>query len=147
MSKQDNADLTTPFTPRTNNKLLGHINRMSSSQIVAASLAADVMGQAADDHFIGDLFLVSGAIAASGESMTVDVLKNGVSILSGVYTIDASTPVGAQVSLLSLIDADKRTLAPSDILTCTRVYTAGGGPTPMLNTGVFLEPAKGPYME
>lgn len=70
------------------------------------------------------------AIAAGAATVTVNLLKNGVSILSGAITLDtgnvAYTPENGTVS--------NTAVAAGDVFTVTTVATAGGGTLP---TGVF----------
>lgn len=131
----------TPFNSASIRKLLGQLFRASSEQKTAASLATSLMagGIARHKGTIQDIWLVSGAACASGESMTFDILKNGTSILSGVYTLDSTKPNKEPISLLSLLDPTKADITWGDKLEVTRVYTAGGGPTPLINTRLDVE--------
>jgi hypothetical protein len=68
--------------------------------------------------------------------MVVDVLKNGVSILTSTYTFDRTKSADVQIELP--LAAASANLATGDRLTVTRVYTAGGSPT-MTATSVVIE--------
>lgn len=78
----------------------------------------------------------AGAGAASGESLTVDVQIGGVSCLSSVITLDDTAATTVQDGT---IDTAADDLAADDIVTVVFAYTAGGGPTPIVNTLVTIE--------
>ena len=139
MSKLSKKDLHTPFTSKTISKLIGFFLRGQSEQAVAASLsAAAVAGvtPATQSGKITSLYLVAATAAAAGESMVFDVLKNGVSILTGTYTFNNTKSADVQIEL-PLAPASAN-LATGDRLTVTRTYTAGGSPT-MTATSVVVE--------
>ncbi len=142
-------DLQFPLAEKTHGMLVGWMNAKQNQQVVAASLAASPIWHATFDGVIGDLFILLDAVAGAGESMTVNVLKNGVSILSGAKTLDSTSANAAaaadRVSLLSLLTAAGKSFVTGDVFTVTRVYTAGGTPTPMTNTTVVLEPTVSAY--
>lgn len=69
--------------------------------------------------------------AAAAESETIDILKNGVSVLTAVITLDDAA-ADAVVSGALKTDGTA-TLAVGDKVTIARVYVAGGAPTPMAN--------------
>jgi len=141
MTEFTKRDLHTPFNEKTLTRLWGVMHRARNEQTVAASLATSPMSGAnpAPSPPVGgtvlSAFFVSRVAAAAGESMTVDVLKNGVSILTGVLTFDATKAAGEQVPL-SLVPG--ATVKTGDALVVTRVYVAGGGPT-MAQNGAFVE--------
>lgn len=139
---------STSMTDKEKNKHIGHHNRLQSKQKVAASLAADMLspGQVLENGIVTDLFLVVEATPGAGESMTFDVLVNAASILSAVFTLDATADVTRQISLLSLVTAAGMNLLVGDSVTCTRVYTAGGTPAPLAGTTLVMEYAPSPYM-
>lgn len=139
MSKLSKKDLHTPFNSKTISKLIGFFLRGQSEQATAASLsAAPVVGltPATQNGKITSLYLVSSDNAASGESMVIDVLKNGVSILTATYTFDSTKSRDAQIELP--LAAASANLVIGDRLTVTRTYTAGGSPT-MTATSVVAE--------
>lgn len=78
----------------------------------------------------------AGAGAAAGESLTVDVQIGGVTCLTGVITLDNAAGTTVQDGT---IDTAADDLAEDDIVTTVLVYTAGGGPTPIVNTLVSIE--------
>lgn len=126
--------------PKSVAKIEGRIEHFRNSQGTAASLAASVLGVVdSATREIVDAQFTQNALCAAGESMTLDILKNGTSVLlSAPLTID-STVTSLQTDLYPLIDPAKRSLAIGDVLTCTRVYTAGGGATPMGGNVVVIE--------
>lgn len=139
MSKLSKKDLHTPFTSKTISKLIGFFLRGQAEQAVAASLAAaPVAGltPATQGGKITSLYLVSSDAAAAGESMVVDVLKNGVSILTAPYTLDATKLRDTQIELP--LAAASANILIGDRLTVTRTYAAGGTPT-MTATSVVVE--------
>lgn len=83
----------------------------------------------------------SRTMAAPGESMIVRVFRwrltaPGVlttTTLNGTFTYDSSLPLGTEIDFSNLI-LPGITLEPGDIVSATRGYTAGGGPTPIEDT-------------
>lgn len=70
------------------------------------------------------------AIAVGAATVTVDLKKNGASILSGVITLDT----GNTVYVPENGTVSNTAVAAGDVFTVTTVATAGGGTLP---TGVF----------
>lgn len=128
--------LRSPASSRSAKKLRARIDRHASSQAVAATLSdvmvVDVGGQ------IQALTAIIGATPAAGESLVVDVLRNGVSILSAPYTFSNALP-GKVVR--DLVPVAGTTIVIGDVITINRTYTAGGGPTPIGPSRVILEVA------
>lgn len=142
MSIIKNKDLHPPMNGASIRKLIGLLNRFEHEQTAAASAAGTVIpgtNPVKQDHIIQDLFFIATGAAAAGESMTIDVLRNGVSILTGVFTYDSTKTAKKQLSLMNLLTAAGKKIAAGDVLTATRVYTAGGGPTPIANNAVVVE--------
>ncbi len=69
----------------------------------------------------------AGVTAASGESETVDVEINGTTALAAAITLDNAAGITVVEGTLAAAVA----IAAGDLITVNRVYTAGGGPTPM----------------
>ena len=84
---------------------------------------------------ISSVYARAGATAASGESMAVDVKINGTSCLSAAISLAAADTTVAKAGTL---DSTKVTLAAGDVVTIDFDYTAGGGPTPIVNTMVTI---------
>jgi hypothetical protein len=106
-----------------------------SEQAVAATLAGDPAQNGAPARRAGTVTavkLVSAVTAASGESMVIDVLKNGATILSSTYTYDSTKTAKSR---LALSVTGSTTIAVGDIITVSRTYTAGSTPA-MTYTGV-----------
>lgn len=130
MSKLGLSDLR-PFTRGAAKHLIGHINRATSSQGAAASVASpaglvpslDPVHQAGQ---IQDISFVSSAQPATGESLVLDVTVNGVSILSGTYTFNGTLEADTVYSLKGLLV--NKQLNVGDIVRVIRTYTAGGSP-------------------
>lgn len=140
MSKLAKKDLHFPLNSVALNKLAGFLLRGVSEQLVAANLVAAPMLRLAPASQAGQfksLYFLSGAPAAAGESMVVDVLVNGVSILSSTLTFDSTKAADTQYEFA--ITAGKEKYNAGDIVTVTRTYVAGGGPT-MTATTVVGEP-------
>lgn len=76
----------------------------------------------------------AGAGAASGESMAVDVKINGTTCLSAAITLNEAAGTDVQSGTLATAVA----LAAGDKVTVDFTYTAGGGPTPIVNTAVTI---------
>lgn len=134
----------TPFSKASIKYLVRKIHQAVSEQKTAATLAASLMngGVVSYPGVIKAIAIVLGPAApASGESMVFDVLKNGTSVLTSAYTYDSTKAAlaGSIVDLTNLIDPTKAAVGIGDKLEVTRTYTAGGGPTPMTHTRVFVE--------
>jgi hypothetical protein len=130
----------------------GQIVNLESYQQVAATAIEEFtipqafypsLGIVGATHF-EDLLVANGAVAAAGESMTIDVsrVRGGVvtSLLTTPAVIDNTDPGNSIQGFSALIDRTlARTLNPAtDKIRITRTYVAGGGPTPMANTVVTL---------
>lgn len=103
-------------------------------QAVAATAAGVAAFIAPAAGAITSVRAFAGAGAASGESLTVDVKINGVTCLTGVITLGATEGTDVQSGTLAAAVA----LAAGDKVTVDFAYTAGGGPTPIVNTVVTI---------
>ena len=81
--------------------------------------------------------LQAGALPAPGESMVIDVLKNGITILSSAVTLDATTYPTVRETIV-IVEANN-IVAKGDEFTVSLTYTQGGGPTPIVNTSVRIK--------
>ena len=140
--KLKKKDLHVPFTGESDNvptlvKVGAMIMAQSDKQHTAVD-ATTLLWVATQDCDIRDLYVFAGTACASGESMTFDVKKNGTTILSGVLTVDSTSTPRTKASMMSLVGANTH-LSEGDVLTVVRDYTAGGGPTPLVDTQVVLE--------
>lgn len=148
MSNLKTVDVAnTPYTPEIANRIIGHIAKQTSQQQVAATLAASLLWIADFDGEIGDLYVQLSSATAAGETLTVDVLKNGVSVLTGgPALIAAATPAKTQVAIFNTpflpFASTSKGFARGDVFTVSRVYTPGGTPT-LAATSVVLEPSRG----
>ena len=77
--------------------------------------------------------------AAAAESITVDLKKNGVSVLTGVITIDDVAGVAVQSATIKSDGTED--LVADDKLVVDYTYTAGGAPAPMADicSSVWIE--------
>ncbi len=133
--------LTQPdYAPTNSEKVITRKKRVmgevDSFQATAASGVEDFPLKV-DANGLASLSFQAGAAAAAGETLVVDVsrVRGGVvtSLLSATYTYDNGESANTEVSLDSLID-ESIGLADGDLIRVTRTYTAGGGPTPVVNS-------------
>ena len=135
--KLTKASLTSPAqTPETIKSIFGVMNEKSHAQAVAADLVGAHAFTAEFDGEIDEIVALAGAACAAGESCTIDVLKNGSTVLTSTA---AFTATSGKVVRLAL-DKDKKSFKAGDVFTVTRDYTAGGTPTPLANTTVIIRP-------
>jgi len=125
------------LTPDAIKSYFGVANQHTSKQAAAANLT-DCLFVAEHDGEIDELIATCGTLSGAGESMTIDVQKNGSSILTATTAFTAAGASGKVVPLL--LDKDKKSFAKGDVFTCIRAYTAGGTPTPMKDTTVLIRP-------
>jgi hypothetical protein len=143
MSKPNTHDYPAN-APQSIYRLIAQANRHENAQATAASLAASFLWVATFDGQMGDAFIQLSAVVASGESMTYAILKNGTTIMVGgtALTVDSTNGTAkAQIPLLSSLTETGRSFVVGDVFTVTRVYTAGGGATPMAYNVVVIEPS------
>lgn len=136
--KLSKEDLVHPqLTPKATASMLGVAAQVTHFQATAADLAANYFFTAEFAGKIDELVVTSSAVCAAGESMTIDVLKNGATILTATtaYVAAATDKV-----IKLLLDPNKASFVAGDVFTVTRDYTAGGGPTPLANTTVIARP-------
>ena len=144
MSKLTKKDLHTPFNGAAISRIMGHILAARSEQYPAATLAAALMlrGVVPAIRTTQDLYVLFGVAFGAGESLTVDVLVNGVSILAAPYVLDATQAPKTQIKLpisAAFITVGK-VLNAGDRIQVNRTYVAGGAPTAPANT-IVLEAA------
>lgn len=129
--------ITPALSPEAIKSLFGLANQHLSKQGAAANLT-DVIFVAEFDGEIDEIIATCGTLSAAGESMTVDVQKNGVSILTSTTAFTAAGASGKVVPIA--LDPDKKSFVKGDVFSVVRAYTAGGGPTPMKDTLVIVRP-------
>lgn len=141
MSETTLKQFHTPFGSNAIKRLIGLLHRAYSEQAVAAAQTATLMNKGIATHQgkIISLFVVLGVLPAAGESMTVDIRKNGVSILQGgtPITLNAALFTGTTKKyrgFLSFVDPTKLDIFYGDKLEVVRTYTPGG--TPAMTTNV-----------
>lgn len=121
----------------TNWTLLGRSGRTFSPAIDLQAVAADATTTSFIAPAAGTILGVyakSGATAAAAESMTFDVKIAGVTCLTAPISIAAAQTTVAQAGTL----AAAVSFTAGQVITIVRDYTAGGGPTPMVNTLVSI---------
>ena len=108
----------------TINRLIGWWNRITHFQGTPAT-ATDKAGLITQPGVVGEVYLVVRGEADVGESLVVDALVNGVSVLTAPYTFDPTknTLVGTQIPLP--LDETKVNLACGDIVSFQRTLTGG----------------------
>lgn len=119
----------TPFNDTNIHLLIGKIGRAFIEKgVLSTTFTASLMTRGVSTHTgqLRKVFVATSATMASGESVVIDVLKNGVSMLSSTYTLDSTVTD----KLIDLADLTVNTtqIGVGDLITCTGTYTAGGGP-------------------
>lgn len=127
------TDLRTPFGPNSSKRLRARIDRHTSTQAAAATLTDISVVETAGD--IQALTLTVAGLPAAGESLTVDVQKNSVSVLAAPVVFDSTATSKQKVFSPTANNPWK----VGDILTVIRTYVAGGGPTPIGPNRVTIE--------
>lgn len=125
-------------TGRNADHIARRFARIKSIQATAAdaTVLGDVMEAAGE--IVNVRAVIHGAMPAAGESITVDVQKNGVSVLTAVVTLNSSSTLDKAVDGV-FAGGGKVRVAAGDIITVVRDYTAGGGPTPLTYSVVYVE--------
>lgn len=149
MSTLESRDLHNPLSQRNIEKLVGHVFTFNAFQAVAADAnvaaarnGSPVVPQAGR---IESISMITPVVAATGESMSVDIHKSTdggatyATILTAPKVVSSTTAAKTVTSLDSLIDPAKNNVSAGDLLRAVLDYTAGGGPTPMVNTHVSIE--------
>jgi hypothetical protein len=122
-----------PLGPKTSKTLRGRIDRIASSQAAAATLTdIQVIDLAGDTQALN---VVVNAIPAAGETLVVDIQKNGVTILAAPVTLDNT--MTTKVKVLNPVAGT--VFAIGDRVSFIRTYTAGGGPAPIGPNKIILE--------
>ncbi len=130
-------DYRLPLTKSKMQRLLRAMFRKTLTQITAADATLFVC-YVEQDSILKHFGAIIGAVCAANESMTIDIHVNGVSILTGVATInDVGEAANTYIDFSSLIDTAE--LSQGDVIFAVLNYTAGGGPTPLAGTQVVLE--------
>lgn len=141
MSILTKKDLHTPFNNLTIQKIMGHILAKKSEQLAAAALATSLMtgGVITQRQVVQDLYALFGVAFGAGESLTIDVLVNGATILNATLVLDSTQTPDTQIPfvLSAAFIAAGKVLNPGDRVQVTRTYTAGGAPTAPVNTVVL----------
>ena len=132
MSKLSKKDLHTPFSGPTLSKVMAYVlGLIKSEQKTAADLSASLMvnGIITQDRKVRELWCQLSAQFEASETMTIDVLVNGVSILDSVLSLDGTSDADTQIPFTlssAFIDAGQM-LYVGDVVTVTRNWTTGGG--------------------
>ena len=140
-------DMNMPLSQKALNKLIGRIEAKEAHQTTATDATLHIW-MADFDGQLADAYTQMGTLpAGAGESQSVDLHKNGVSILSAPVIFDGTYTAGKVYDLLQYIAKANRSFVKGDVFTMVIDYTAGGGPTPGTDTKVVIEPSAGPWKE
>jgi len=96
------------------------------TQLVAATDDISA-GVAAKVGVVTSVSMFVDTICEAAEDFAVDVLLNGVSVLTGALTINTAS--GARTAVAATIDTAADDVAIGDVWTVEVTYTAGGAPT------------------
>lgn len=118
----------------TDNPFLEPTIVMVTSQLVAASAILG-MGIAGKTGTIRVAVAANPVVPGAGESMSIDILKNGVTILAAPIVIDATT--GAYQGVLGVLDPTNVQVVVGDFFEASLTYV-GGAPTPIVRTTVEI---------
>lgn len=135
MGQLKQKDLHNPMSSAAIRAVRGRIDGFRSRQATAVDLTdtqvSDIVGN------IHDVTFVAAAVAAAGETMSIDIHVNGASILASAFIVDDTYPQGSVVH----IPVETPNLAIGDKVEIIRDYTAGGGATPMGANVITVEAA------
>jgi hypothetical protein len=134
MAQLKQGDMRTPFGGKGSARLRGRIDRLTFNQAAAASGNDIQVSDAAGK--IQDIYIITAATPGAGESLTVDVQKNGVTVLTTPLVVD-NTRTGKTVHRPS-VAALGASAALGDIFTVVRTYAAGA-PAPVGPNKVVIE--------
>jgi sulfur carrier protein ThiS len=125
----------------------GAVRSMTRANFLSPALSHAYSLQAAAATADVDLFIApaagvisavsarAGTTAAAGEDMAIDVEIGGTTCLTAAIVLDDAAGVTV---VAGVVDAAANVLAAGDLVEVTRVYTAGGGATPMADTFVSV---------
>lgn len=139
MSDLKKKDLHTPFTSLMITKILAHMFKGQSEQKTAVDATLDVPGMSptTQDLVVYEVYGMLKNACASGESMSFDLQVDGVSILTTPLIMDSSSTLLTQTK--AVVDPTKTRIPRGSKVTVVRDYTAGGGPTPIVDTKLVVE--------
>jgi hypothetical protein len=92
--------------------------------------------RALTDGAIREVAAEVGTVAAAGESLSIDILIDGVSALTAPIVIDDAVAINTPV--VGVVDPAANEYAAGEVVVVEFTYTAGGGPTPMADAIVGL---------
>ena len=134
MAQLTQRDLHTPHNAANIRKIRARMEAIRSRQTAAATLtetySLDVAGA------VREITFLANAVPAAGESLTIDVQRNGVSVLAAAFVYNNTRTAR---TLYNLTLAANANIAMGDQLTVIRTYVAGGGPTPIGSSVVAVE--------
>ncbi len=117
-------------------RLLRLESELQSFQATAADAVVD-FAQKTRATRLASLSLQVETVAAAAETLVIDIsrVRDGTvtSLLTGTFTYDNGEDDDVEIDLSSLIDPAV-TVQEGDLIRITRDYTAGGGPTPVVNS-------------
>lgn len=119
----------------------GDVDSLLDSQLMewvqeAAATQAEMLLGTVDMAGVIQVEAQVGAVPGAGESMTFDVLKNGVSILASALVADATTVTAARQVLYG--DEGGATVEKGDEISIATTYVAGT-PTPIVNSALRVK--------
>lgn len=133
MSKITMKQFHTPMNSASIRKVVGQIKAAMSSQAAAADGAVAFDRPVATHRgTVTSLYLVMSGPLAADEKMSINVKKNGQSIMVGGVPFEVTSVLYNRKDLYDLtdkIDQSKNFIDYGDLLTVDRDYTAGVGPT------------------
>ena len=106
-------------------------------QVTAAYKSNGLMGMCPRNGILKSVRAGSRVVAAAGESHSIDVTLNGTTVLTGAIVLDDSNV--ARVAEEGTLDTTNVQVAEGDWFEADLTYTAGGGPTPIVDTVVTAE--------
>lgn len=110
-----------------------HVGEPSRQEVAATSTRSFLVKQPGTILVVK---FIGAEVPGVGESMTIDLLKNGVTVLTAALVYDDS--LLANTWYPASLDAAEVPVAEGDLLTVDRVYAAGA-PTPIAQNEVVVE--------
>lgn len=116
---------------------MGNLIITSNMQGAAGSAAGQLfnsplrLGFLFENAVIQEVRFIAQGTPAVGESMTIDIQVDGVSILANGTPFTYDDNLSGRSLIIIPIPQAERQRAIGEIITVDRVYVAGGGPTPI----------------
>lgn len=124
-------------TPEVAKSKFGIAAQQTNFQAVAATLTSHLfVAEFAGE--LDELIATHSALGGAGESLTIDVQKNGVSVLVGAVPYSVPAVGGAKVGVMNL-DPNLKSFVVGDVFQTVRTYVVGAA-TPIANSTVIARP-------